>query len=127
VIEELTVGERCSNDDIFRSMEVSNAGGIRPALHANGAVKRAVIMISVQDLHGAGENPYHDRLEGDILTYTAAGKTGEQTLSGSNSRLLEQRSSRAKAIQVSNSWICTCGKQERQICRPEALGVFRLA
>jgi Restriction endonuclease len=48
-------------------------------------------MTSVQNLHGAGENPYHDRLEGDILTYTAAGKIGQQTLSGANSGLIEQK------------------------------------
>jgi hypothetical protein len=48
-------------------------------------------MTSVQDFHISGENPYHDRLEGDILTYTAAGKKGEQSLSGPNRRVIEQR------------------------------------
>jgi len=47
-------------------------------------------MTSVQGLHGAGENPYHDRLEAGILTYTAAGKVGQQTLAGVNNRLIEQ-------------------------------------
>jgi len=47
-------------------------------------------MTSVQGLHGAGENPYHDRLEAGVLTYTAAGKTGQQTLAGVNNRLIEQ-------------------------------------
>lgn len=50
-------------------------------------------MTSVQGLHGAGENPYHDRLEAGILTYTAAGKVGQQTLAGVNSRLIEQATS----------------------------------
>jgi hypothetical protein len=45
----------------------------------------------VEDFHGVGENPYHDRLEGGILTYTAAGKTGQQTLAGANNRLIEQK------------------------------------
>ncbi len=45
----------------------------------------------MQGVHGAGENPYHDRLENGILTYTAAGKVGEQTLAGANSRLIEQK------------------------------------
>ena len=48
-------------------------------------------MTSVQGIHGAGENPYHDRLEGDVLTYTAAGKLGQQTLAGVNNRLIEQK------------------------------------
>jgi hypothetical protein len=48
-------------------------------------------MTSAQGMHGLGENPYHDRLEGGTLTYTAAGKVGEQTLSGSNRRLIEQK------------------------------------
>lgn len=36
------------------------------------------------------ENPYEDRIEGDVLTYTAAGKKGDQTLTGKNRRLLAQ-------------------------------------
>jgi len=48
-------------------------------------------MTSVQDFHGAGENPYHDRLEGNILTFTAAGKLGQQTLAGVNNRLIQQK------------------------------------
>jgi hypothetical protein len=90
MIEALVVGELYSNEDIFKSLKVSNAGGIRFSLR-DKAVLRAAIMTSVQDLHGAGENPYHDRLEGGILTYTAAGKLGQQTLAGVNNRLLEQR------------------------------------
>ena len=47
-------------------------------------------MTSVEDFHTVGENPYHDRLESGILTYTAAGKIGEQTLAGINNRIIEQ-------------------------------------
>jgi hypothetical protein len=90
MIESLIVGQLYSNEEIFKSLKVSNAGGIRLALQ-DKTVFRAAIMTSVQDLHGAGENPYHDRLEGDILTYTAAGKIGQQTLAGVNNRLIEQR------------------------------------
>jgi len=90
MIEALVVGELYSNEEIFRSLNVSNAGGIRLSLH-DKAVLRAVIMTSVQGVHGARENPYHDRLEGDVLTYTAAGKLGQQTLAGVNSRLIEQK------------------------------------
>jgi len=42
------------------------------------AVLRAVVMTSEQNFHGARENPYHDRLEGGVLTYTAAGKLGSR-------------------------------------------------
>jgi len=36
------------------------------------------------------ENPYHDRIEGNILIYTAQGREGDQTLVGRNKRLIEQ-------------------------------------
>jgi hypothetical protein len=87
--DRLVVGQLYSNEEIFRSLKVSNAGGIRLSLKEK-AILRAVIMTSVQGLHGVGENPYHDRLEAGILTYTAAGKIGQQTLAGVNSRLIEQ-------------------------------------
>jgi hypothetical protein len=69
---------------------VSNAGGIRVSLQ-DKAVLRAVIMTSVRGVHSAAENPYQDRLESGVLTYTAAGKLGQQTLAGVNSRLIEQK------------------------------------
>ncbi len=90
MIETLQVGELYSNDDIFTSLNVSNAGGIRLRLLGK-AVQRAVIFTSLQNFHQAAENPYNDRREGEILTYTAAGRLGQQTLSGANSRLIEQK------------------------------------
>jgi HJR/Mrr/RecB family endonuclease len=90
MIEALEVGQLYSNDEIFRSLKVSNAGGIRVS-RQDKAILRAIVMTSVEGFHGSGENPYHDRLEGDVLTYTAAGKVGEQTLAGVNSRLIEQK------------------------------------
>jgi len=90
MIETLEVGHLYSNEEIFRSLKVSNAGGIRLSLKEK-EILRAVIMTSTQGFQGAGENPYHDRLEGDILTFTAAGKTGQQTLAGVNNRLTEQK------------------------------------
>jgi HJR/Mrr/RecB family endonuclease len=90
MIEALEVGQLYSNEEIFRSLKVSNAGGIRLSLQEK-AVQRAVVMTSEQDFHGVGENPYHDRLESGVLTYTAAGKLGEQTLAGINRRLIEQK------------------------------------
>jgi len=90
MIDALVVGELYSNEEISKSLKVSNAGGIRLSLQYQ-AVLRAAIMTSVPDFHGSGENPYHDRLESGTLTYTAAGKLGQQTLAGVNSRLIEQR------------------------------------
>jgi hypothetical protein len=90
MIQELAVGQLYSNEEIFKSLGLSNAGGIRTCSR-NGTVTRAAVMTSLQGLHGAGENPYHDRLENGVLIYTAAGKVGEQTLSGVNKRLIEQR------------------------------------
>jgi hypothetical protein len=90
MIEALEVGQLYSNEEVFKSLKVANAGGIRLSV-SEKTILRAVIMTSVQSFHGAGENPYHDRLEGNILTYTAAGKLGQQTLAGVNSRLMEQK------------------------------------
>jgi HJR/Mrr/RecB family endonuclease len=39
------------------------------------------------------ENPYHDRIEGNVLTYTAQGREGDQDLTGRNKRLVEQYTS----------------------------------
>ncbi|HWZ31079.1 MAG TPA: restriction endonuclease [Bryobacteraceae bacterium] len=90
MIDALVVGELYSNEEIFSSLRVSNAGGIRVSLQ-DKAVLRAVIMTSVHGVHSTMENPYHDRLEAGVLTYTAAGKLGQQTLAGVNSRLIEQK------------------------------------
>lgn len=90
MIEALAVGQLYSNEEIFRSLKVSKAGGIRLSI-SEKTVLRATIMTSDQSFHGARENPYHDRLEGGILTYTAAGKHGQQTLAGMNNRLIEQK------------------------------------
>lgn len=90
MIEELTIGEFYSNETIFTALKVGNAGGIRLSL-LEKSVSRVAIMASVQDTRITSENPYHDRLENGVLTYTAAGKTGEQTLAGLNQRVIEQR------------------------------------
>jgi HJR/Mrr/RecB family endonuclease len=90
MIKELIVGQLYSNDDIFTALKVGNAGGIRLSIQEK-AVMRVAIMASVQDFHTVSENPYHDRLESGILTYTAAGKIGEQTLAGVNRRVIEQK------------------------------------
>ena len=67
MIDALVVGQLYSNEEIFSSLNVSNAGGIRVSLLDN-AVRRAVVMTSVRGVHSASENPYHDRLEAGVLT-----------------------------------------------------------
>ncbi len=47
-------------------------------------------MTSVPDARREAENPYHDRTEGNILTYTGAGREGDQSLAGVNKRIPQQ-------------------------------------
>lgn len=53
----------------------NNAGGLRFKM-SDGNISRAVLMTSVPTARKARENPYHDRIENGILTYTAAGREG---------------------------------------------------
>lgn len=83
-------GHNYTHEDIFRGLAVGNAGGIRVNTNDDGTVRRAVLFTSVPTARIAAENPYHDRLEGDVLVYTGAGQEGDQPLGGQNKRLLEQ-------------------------------------
>lgn len=89
ILNQLVVGELYSNEEIFKSFNVANAGGLRFRVE-NGSINHAVLMTSVPLARKAKENPYHDRIENGILTYTAAGREGDQTLSGMNKRLPTQ-------------------------------------
>lgn len=80
-----------SNEEIFKSLSVGNAGGIRVRTGGSGNVERVVILTSIPTARQLAENPYHDRLEGEILIYTGAGKTGDQSVSGANARLAQQQ------------------------------------
>lgn len=88
-MESFEVGNLYTNEEIFKTLQVSNAGGVRPSVK-DRVVKRLVIMTSLADTKIKQENPYHDRLEKDTLTYTAEGKLGDQTLSGKNRRIPDQ-------------------------------------
>lgn len=46
MIDALTVGQLYSNEEIFKALKVSNAGGIRLSLEGK-SVQRAIIMTSV--------------------------------------------------------------------------------
>jgi hypothetical protein len=49
-------------------------------------------MTSLLDTKLIKENPYHDRIEGQVLVYTGAGRQGDQSLGGMNSRIPQQAS-----------------------------------
>jgi HJR/Mrr/RecB family endonuclease len=90
-VHDFKVGEIYSNDQIRLSLDVENLGGIRPALDAHGDARHVAILTAAETSGKlASENPYKDRIEGDILLYTAQGRQGHQELSGRNKRLLDQ-------------------------------------
>jgi Restriction endonuclease len=87
------VGDPYTNDQIRFSLDLENLGGIRPALDPNGNVRHVAIMTAAEDSGRLlSENPYRDRIEGDVLVYTAQGREGDQALAGRNKRLVEQYS-----------------------------------
>lgn len=90
-IKSFEVGELYTNDDLRFALGVENLGGIRPSLDAQGRVRHLAVITSDLDTNrNISENPYADRIEGDVLTYTAAGREGDQVLTGRNKRLVEQ-------------------------------------
>lgn len=90
-VSEFIVGAHYSNDQIRFSLRVENLGGVRPSLDENGLLRHVVIMTSTETgRQNRTDNPYHDRIEGDILVYTASGRKGDQLLSGRNKRIVEQ-------------------------------------
>lgn len=90
-VTSFRAGEIYTNDQIRFSLDLENLGGIRPALDERKNVRHVAIITASEE---AGklqhENPYRDRIEGDVLTYTAQGREGEQQLTGRNKRLIEQ-------------------------------------
>src|SRR4051812_4062158 len=88
-----SVGDLYTHEEGYEKLGVGNAGGIRPNLEKSGAMRRLVVMTSEPTAKVLRENPYHDRVEGDVLIYTAAGREGRQQFSGINRRLLEHADS----------------------------------
>jgi HJR/Mrr/RecB family endonuclease len=92
-IDQFKVGESYTNDQIRFSLDLENLGGIRPSLDSNGVVRHVAVLTATEDSGKlSAENPYHDRIEGNILIYTAQGREGDQALTGRNKRLIEQYS-----------------------------------
>ena len=90
-LSSFTVGETYTNDQIRFALDLENLGGIRPALDAKGRVRHVAIMTAAEDsARLRTENPYCDRIEGNVLLYTAQGREGDQALSRRNKRLIEQ-------------------------------------
>src|SRR5882762_5530353 len=90
-LSSFKVGDLYSNDQIRFTLDLENLGGIRPALDARGNVRHVAILTTVEESGKLlAENPYRDRIEGDILIYTAQGREGDQQLIGRNKRLIEQ-------------------------------------
>lgn len=92
MISEFEVDKFYSSEEIYKSLGVGNAGGVRICTDEHSLVKRMVVLTSAPSARQLKENPYHDRIEGDILVYTGAGKEGDQSLSGVNRRFSQQRS-----------------------------------
>lgn len=93
-LTSFSVGETYTNDQIRFSLDLENLGGIRPSLDANRNVRHVAILTAAEESGRLpSENPYHDRIEGNILIYTAQGRVGDQDLlAGRNKRLIEQYS-----------------------------------
>lgn len=87
---EFQIGVRYSAEEIQKQLRVGNAGGIRVSLN-NKKVERIVLFTADASARIQKENPYHDRIEGDILVYSAGGLEGDQSLAGVNKRIVEQR------------------------------------
>ena len=84
------VGELYTHEEIYQKLHVGNAGGVRFAVSSTGETIRGVLFTSVPESRIASENPYHDRIENNILVYTALGQSGDQGFGGMNQRLLNQ-------------------------------------
>lgn len=89
-ITELALDQHYSNLDIYKSLSIQNIGGVRPKI-VEGTVQFIVVTTSSQEVNiSFARNPYADRIEGNMLIYTAAGLAGDQSLTGVNKRIVEQ-------------------------------------
>ncbi|MCX5824243.1 MAG: restriction endonuclease [Deltaproteobacteria bacterium] len=90
---EFKVGEKYTNDQIRFALNVENLGGIRPSVDAGKHLNHLVILTTTEQYQkNLSENPYHDRIENNVLIYTAQGRIGDQEITGRNRRIIEQYS-----------------------------------
>src|ERR1019366_6178408 len=80
-MNELTffkVGETYTNDQIRFALDLENLGGIRPSLDSKRNIRHVAILTAAEDSGRLQtENPYHDRIEAEVLIYTAQGREGD--------------------------------------------------
>jgi hypothetical protein len=81
-----------SHDQIMKQLKVGNSGGIRVSLTEANKVSRVILFSTSEQEANPQENPYQDRSDGAILTYTGTGKIGNQNLTGQNLRITQQGS-----------------------------------
>lgn len=92
-VTQFKVGDLYTNDEIRFALEVENLGGIRPSVDEQRNLLHVAVLTAAENSGKMRtDNPYHDRIEGDVLTYTAQGREGDQELAGRNKRLVEQYS-----------------------------------
>ena len=91
VVSEFHVGQHYTNDQIRFSLKLENLGGIRPSIFSDKTLRHIAIMTAAEESRKLiCENPYRDRIEDNVLIFTAQGREGDQQLSGRNKRLIEQ-------------------------------------
>jgi hypothetical protein len=91
LLDAFEVSKLYSNEEIYKSLSVGNAGGVRVKTNPSGQVERLAIFTSAPTARQLAENPYHDRIEEDVLIYTGAGRAGDQSVSGPNARIVQQQ------------------------------------
>lgn len=79
-----------AHDYIIKQLKVGNSGGIRVSTTKHNTVARIVLFSTSEQEANPLENPYLDRSDGVILTYTGTGRIGNQNLSGQNLRITHQ-------------------------------------
>ena len=50
-------------EEIYKTLKVGNAGGVRIAVDKHSIVKRMVVLTSTPSIRQVKENPYHDRID----------------------------------------------------------------
>ena len=91
MIDAFVVNELYSHEEAYRSLGLGNAGGVRFLCGKDGNVLRGALFTAVPSARVASENPYFDRVEDGVLTYTAQGRKGDQGLGGMGARLIQQK------------------------------------
>ncbi len=84
------LGELYAHDLIRKELKIGNSGGVRISTDSKGKVARVVLFSNSAQESNPQDNPYSDRADGSILTYTGTGKIGDQNLSGQNLRITQQ-------------------------------------